>query len=504
MLSTDQETIYIRVQNDTNECFAITQFNVITNPNPEITIPSDLFQCEDQGNGEFMLTDIEPELLQNVTSVVSVSYHTSLADAEMNTNSISANYQIVPGQETIYVRVENDDTNCFETSQFTINLTARIQINTPNDIRQCEGENNNTFDLTQVETDVLMNITQATTVSYYTSLENANASTNGVNSSFSPSSNQETIYIRVDDDSNDCFAITDFDVIIYEELGITTPSNLINCEGTGDDLFDLTLVEDELLQNVTEVTSITYHASMATAIDGTAPINSDYTLTSNAATIYIRIENTSNPCIETTQFEVQIIANPEVASFVNTASVRLLTDCYLDDNTIGYFNLNEIYDEVVLDGNTSYSLAFYFSENNAELDINAINPTYYATNGSEEIFVAVTNDFGCKSISNFYVDADCYNTIVDISNIYFPGFFTPNNDLANDTWNVKGISVAVQQTAIMYIFDRYGKLIYYFRPGQIEGWDGTYRGKQLPSNDYWYKFETAEGFSFKGNFTLIR
>lgn len=504
-LTTAQETIYVRVQNDDNECFATSQFNVLLSDTPDIIMPSDLFLCEDQGNSIFMLTDVETELLQNNTTSVTVSYHTSLADAEMDMSPVNTSYQISPGQETIYVRVENNDNNCFSTTQFNINLGGSLQINTPSDIIQCQGVNNNMFNLTQVETTVLANTTQTVTVSYYTNSNDANTSTNPIGTNYAPNSNQETIYIRVDDTSNDCFAITQFEVIINQGLGITTPSNLVRCESENNTIFDLTTVEDEVLQNVTQqTTALTYHTSLTDATSNTNPIDSQYNLTTNQATIYIRVEDTSNGCFETTQFTVQIISNPEVPQFVNTPSARMLTDCYIDSNTNGYFDLNDIYNEIVLDGNTNYSLSFYLTENNAEANIGAINPIYFADNGVEEIFVAVTNDTGCRSISNFYVNPDCYDTIIDISNIYFPHFFTPNNDLTNDTWNVRGISEGVRQTAIMYIFDRYGKLIYYFRPGQTQGWDGTYRGKQMPSNDYWYKMEMADGFSFKGSFSLVR
>ena len=103
-----------------------------------------------------------------------------------------------------------------------------------------------------------------------------------------------------------------------------------------------------------------------------------------------------------------------------------------------------------------------------------------------------------------YINSNCYDTVVDISNIYFPQFFTPNNDLTNDQWNVRGISEIVRQTSMIYIFDRYGKLLYYYRPSLTQGWDGTYRGKNMPSNEYWYKMEMMDGFIFKGSFSLVR
>jgi hypothetical protein len=38
-----------------------------------------------------------------------------------------------------------------------------------------------------------------------------------------------------------------------------------------------------------------------------------------------------------------------------------------------------------------------------------------------------------------------------------PKFFTPNGDGNNGTWNIK--SIFTQPSAVIYIFDRYGKLL---------------------------------------------
>ncbi|MDZ4148316.1 MAG: T9SS type B sorting domain-containing protein, partial [Flavobacteriaceae bacterium] len=55
----------------------------------------------------------------------------------------------------------------------------------------------------------------------------------------------------------------------------------------------------------------------------------------------------------------------------------------------------------------------------------------------------------------------------------------------------------------IFIFDRFGKLLKDLSPNSI-GWDGTYNGNLMPSTDYWYRIELADGRTFKGNFTLKR
>ena len=93
-----------------------------------------------------------------------------------------------------------------------------------------------------------------------------------------------------------------------------------------------------------------------------------------------------------------------------------------------------------------------------------------------------------------------------ITVIDYPKFFTPNGDGNNDTWQIKGINS--QPDAIIYIHDRYGKLLKQIGPtGQ--GWDGTYNGNRMPSSDYWFVLEyreptTDERKTFRAHFTLKR
>ncbi|WP_164914212.1 T9SS type B sorting domain-containing protein [Aquimarina sediminis] len=90
----------------------------------------------------------------------------------------------------------------------------------------------------------------------------------------------------------------------------------------------------------------------------------------------------------------------------------------------------------------------------------------------------------------------------------YPKYFTPNGDGFHDTWSL--INIEDQPTALIYIFDRHGKLLKQLRPGG-PGWDGTYNGRNMPSTDYWFRVEFNEPRDpnmrrrvFAGNFSLIR
>ena len=85
----------------------------------------------------------------------------------------------------------------------------------------------------------------------------------------------------------------------------------------------------------------------------------------------------------------------------------------------------------------------------------------------------------------------------------FPPYFSPNNDGINDHWAYEPPLINPLQITGTAIFDRYGKILYRFSPDQ-QGWDGTYRGQQMPADGYWYRAETADGQVYTGYFSLVR
>ena len=101
------------------------------------------------------------------------------------------------------------------------------------------------------------------------------------------------------------------------------------------------------------------------------------------------------------------------------------------------------------------------------------------------------------------------DTTLQISVLQFPKFFTPNGDGTNDTWDVKGANKTFYPNSRINIFNRFGKLVAQI-PIDSKGWNGTYNGKLLPSDDYWYHItlipadKTKLTVNKKGNFSLLR
>jgi gliding motility-associated-like protein len=89
--------------------------------------------------------------------------------------------------------------------------------------------------------------------------------------------------------------------------------------------------------------------------------------------------------------------------------------------------------------------------------------------------ITIRDNYGCKE-----------DATLAVSVLQFPKFFTPNNDGTNDTWSVKGVNKDFYTiTNSIHIFNRYGKLVAKI-PVDSNAWDGTYNGKLLSSDDYWF------------------
>ncbi|RTY68204.1 T9SS type B sorting domain-containing protein [Flavobacterium sp. LB2P53] len=113
----------------------------------------------------------------------------------------------------------------------------------------------------------------------------------------------------------------------------------------------------------------------------------------------------------------------------------------------------------------------------------------YVPAGIHEVYINDKN--GCGTVSQ------------KIALIGVPKFFTPNGDGQNDYWNVKGVNADFNANSTIYIYDRYGKLLKQITASS-QGWDGTFTGQPLPSDDYWYTIKLADGREAKGHFSLKR
>jgi len=150
-----------------------------------------------------------------------------------------------------------------------------------------------------------------------------------------------------------------------------------------------------------------------------------------------------------------------------------------------------------------------FSENNSLtilLNESSVGSYEYALNNSLGPYQPEPYFDGLKpGVYNIYVrDLNgCGITKKTVGVKSIMKFFTPNQDGFNDRWTILGKYESNLSNAKIYIYDRFGKLLAGLK-GSSLGWDGRYNGKNMPSNDYWYKVILEDGQVFTGNFSLIR
>jgi len=98
------------------------------------------------------------------------------------------------------------------------------------------------------------------------------------------------------------------------------------------------------------------------------------------------------------------------------------------------------------------------------------------------------------------IDDNCNIQVIEFIHLVIPQFFTPNEDGFNDVFRIPA-DLFFDEFSIT-IFDRYGKLILAAEEAPFI-WDGTYNGKALPSQDFWYKLN-VNGTIYTGHVTLKR
>lgn len=84
--------------------------------------------------------------------------------------------------------------------------------------------------------------------------------------------------------------------------------------------------------------------------------------------------------------------------------------------------------------------------------------------------------------------------------LMYPNFFTPNGDGYNDLWSIRFASA--ERDLDVKIFTREGKFVRQLRYDQK--WDGTYDGRPMPADDYWFLVTRADGTEHRGHFALKR
>jgi len=404
--------------------------------------------CEEEVPGTVNLRQIDDIIIDDPTGV-SLSYYNSAADADTSTDALPDIYTYMSNPETIFIRAEDDVTGCYFVQSIDVTILPNPVANPVSDMEACISDNSDTtqtFDLTQQTATILGTQNPGLyTVSYHVSIEDAQDDV-GPLQPFYNAFNEQIIYARVENNVTGCYATTTFMTIVHPLPVIDLPDDITLC------LNDLSLT----VTAGSEIGNTYLWSTGATTASIDITTIGDYSVT------------VTSPfgCVQTDSFSVN---ESELATIVEVDVVN-----FSDNNTI----------TVTASGNGDY---LYSLDGGTPQESNVfefVGPGYH--------IVTVSDINGCGEVSEEVVVID------------YIKFVTPNNDGFNDTWHIIGIETL--PNSIVYIFDRYGKLLKTLRASD-PGWDGTYRGRRMPSSDYWFLAEIKDGsnaFDVKGHFTLKR
>ncbi|MDE1208216.1 T9SS type B sorting domain-containing protein [Tenacibaculum larymnensis] len=286
-------------------------------------------------------------------------------------------------------------------SSFKIDWTGTATFNKPPtinpptigqsyDLQECDSDgtfdNSTSFDLTAND-NLILNGQTDIKISYHLSNNDAQTNTNPIPNpnTFKNTSNPQKIFIRLTNISSECFSVTDFNVIVNNNVNITQPINYIVCDdinsGSNTDglysSFLLSSKDNEILGTLDPNThTVNYYLSLNEAQNNLNPINKNTFFTNtkkDSQEIFIRIENNFGCLNTSTSFNLEINPTPDFIP------IQPYQQCDFDSNPtdgITTFNLESKVAEIS-NNNTNVTVLFFESQTDFNNNSPITSPSNY-------------------------------------------------------------------------------------------------------------------------------
>jgi gliding motility-associated-like protein len=417
--TSNPQTIWVRLENTSTTCIKIGSFDIVSELGPLVIQPTPLTSCDYLGEPNdgltlFDLTLKNAEITGGALGV-RVDYYETLAEAEADTNVIDPDtaYQNTSNPQTIWVRVTDVNTFCFNTSVYlTLRVAANPDPEDPDPIILCDvndpGDGEEVFDLTIREPQILDGETWD--VSYYTSYQDAvdNNAAIALPTAYTNSMNPELVYVRVSIDLLDaraCFEIVELELIVNplpDDTAVISPYIICEIPSDGEAVFDLSTKIGEILNGQDPfIFEVLFYESQAEAdlMINAIQNPTTYVNTGNPQTIYVVILNTDTDCFVSTQsFDIEVregaVANTPLEPYA-------ICDYWNENDGIAEFDLlnQDLLDEILgAQDPLVYQLDFYGTLENAELEVSPLPTTYVNIINPQIIYARVTN-----------INTECYD-----------------------------------------------------------------------------------------------
>ncbi|MGY4538417.1 gliding motility-associated-like protein [Mucilaginibacter sp. UYNi724] len=124
---------------------------------------------------------------------------------------------------------------------------------------------------------------------------------------------------------------------------------------------------------------------------------------------------------------------------------------------------------------------------------NPASPTPTATPLNDITYTLTVTSANCgTNESSIFVRV--YNKLV------IPTSFTPNSDGTNDIWNIEALDTYAQ--GVITVYTRTGRQVFTSK-GYSKPWDGTFNGRQLPADTYYYIIDLKNSTPILSGWVLI-
>ncbi len=541
---TNPQQIFVRVESE-DFCSVVTEFGILLLPLPEVSTAEPIQFCDPDNDGVRVvdLTTSQFDIFDVRQDNIEASYYESLEDLELENNVIPnpETYTNTSNPQTVYLRVTNTSTSCY------VSVPIEVVINNTPVITEypmhtiCDNEDN-LFTLSTIEAQFGTDL-NISTISYYTSQMNADLGANPLPDAYNYISNSDTIHVRVEFNDTGCYTLTSFILNVNPLPFANVPPDLENCDDDFDGVavFDLSVQDSTILGTQDPLNfTISYHGSLTDAENDENNLGNLHNA-ENEEVIFARIEDNLTGCFNITQFQTIVHPRPTIdipdivyycndePSLIISANTNEFTDTYLWSNgettpeiEIDITQVGDYWVTVTTQygcetthefsvsnsepANIEFTTTVDFSNpNSITIDISGIGNYVFSLDGGEPQQSNFFNDVapGLHTVTVRDVNG-CTDVTKEVFVIDVPLFVTPNGDGYFDTWHVIGIEQL--PGTIVYIFDRYGKLIKTLLHTS-QGWNGTYNGYMMPASDYWFFADVKKDgtqFEFRGHFTLRR
>ncbi len=539
--TTNPQQVFVAIDNGTF-CKGLTSFEFNVIAVPQTNAASAIQLCDDDLDGftVFDLTVSEVEVLSIRQDNTVIEYYTSTEDLEQGVNQIGDPYNFTntSNPQTVYIKVLNTVSNCY--AEIPLELIVDLPpVVTPNiTVNICE-DNTFTYNLNNALPD-LIDTTQNIETTFYASQTDAEAQQNPLDTNYTYTVGNHTLYIRANYVGSTCFIIQNFTLSANPTPIVGNLQDLQNCDGDDNDtfsVFDLSQQTTPVLasQNASNFT-VSYFNTQADANSNTNALTDLMVNSETNTTYFVRVENNTTGCFNTTSFATIVNRKPELdipnqvlclenLPLIVTAETNVSTDSYSwsTSSTNSYIEITSTgtYSVTVTSqSGCTTSTTFTVSEseaatidftetvdfsdpNNITIEVSGIGDYLYQfddeTPQESNFFSNVP--IGLHTITVIDLNG-CNSTSKEVVIIDVPKFVTPNGDGYFDTWHITGVNQL--EGTIITIHDRYGKLLKTLTHTS-QGWDGRYNGNLMPANDYWYVANIKkDGIEFqkKGHFTL--